>query len=472
MMSKLDMNLVKKSGIYFIGNFASKFIMAIMIPFYAYFVSVKELGLFDFSQTIMNTVAPVIFLALWEAILRFLIAEDEENKRVNIIATSVRITQIVIAILVLFSLIFAIIGNLITMYTLLMICAYGAAQMWQYYARALKYNQVYIKSSIVGTILNFIFLLLTVCVFNMGGDGLFWSYIIGQISIVVLIEKKVYVLSYLKKGSFNWLVLKTMLLFSAPLILNLASGWLISGAGRMIITNELGTYENGLFSFAMKFGTIVSMLGTVVSMALIEEAIIKSKDDGIDEYFSRTIQIVFKLFLSIGIMAIPLVSIFYYIISSTEYKSSYNMVPIFLMYSVLMTMSTNVGAIFQARNKTNLLFYTTLSGAIITILLSYIMVNSFGVFGVSIAQLSGAFVLLMTRWVFARRFIKFDIKWGKIICLAIVYILIVAVCSNGLSIVSMLLSLLLMLIVCYLNREMVTEVLKFRRKSKVANLPQ
>ncbi|AZB44663.1 hypothetical protein CEF21_21535 [Bacillus sp. FJAT-42376] len=466
-MSKGDKGIVKKTGLYFIGNFASKITMAAMIPFYAYFVTVEELGVFDYSQTIMYTVSPVIFVALWESILRFLLAETDIEKRQNVIATSIRTIQIIMFILLATIVATAIWSdNKIAMYTILMVCVYGIAQIWQYYARALKFNHIYVMASIWGTVLNFAISIVMICFLKMGGTGLFWSFIIGQSTIVIIIEFKLRILKYNRIGNFKWHILKHMLIFSIPLVLNLASNWIISGFGRIIITNKLGTYDNGLFSFAMKFGTVVSMLGTVISMALIEESIIKSKDEGIDKYFSKVIEIVFKLFLFICILAIPFIKLFYYFISGTEYFSTYNLVPFFLVYAIFMTMATNIGAIFQAKSKTNMLFYTTVIGAFVTISLALLMINKLGVLGVLFAQIVGALSMLVFRWLLAKKMIKLVVKWDKIIYLTAIYLIVVVICSKDFAF-SIFIGLLASLFALYVNKDLIRDLKNFNNNKQV-----
>ncbi|PPA69498.1 lipopolysaccharide biosynthesis protein [Jeotgalibacillus proteolyticus] len=467
-MSKIDKSIVKKTFIYFIGNFASKIIMAIMIPFYAYFVTVEELGVFDYSQTLMNIIAPIIFLALWEAVLRFLIIEDDQEKKNNIIFTSLAVVIVIILFLITFAaVVFFLSDNYIMLYTSIMICVYGAAQVWQYYARALAENKVYIQASVAGTIINFLLLIITVFLFDMGIDGLFWSYIIGQISIVIIIEKKIQIKKTLTGNTFEWDILKSMLVFSLPLVLNLASAWLIAGSGRIIIMQTLGAYESGLFSFAMKFGTIVSMFGTVISMALIEEAIIKSKQERIDEYFSNIIEVVFKLFLSICILAIPFIAIFYHFLPNKGYSESYSLVPLFLIYAIIMTMSTNVGAIFQARNSTKMLFYTTVAAALVTIILSLYLINILDVFGVMIAQVTGALTLLISRWFFANKLINLKVKWRDIIILILLYLLVIIVFKDNLNPLSIIISLFLVIAVLMLNKEMIVQLKNLKKVNKL-----
>ncbi|MDN4523951.1 lipopolysaccharide biosynthesis protein [Fictibacillus fluitans] len=453
-------SLAKKSGLYFIGNFASKIIMAAMVPFYAYYVSVQELGVFNYSQIIMNILSPITYLAIWEAILRLLVAEKDKEQRANVIATSLRFVQVVLFFLFLFSVIFAFNQNKVFMYTMLMICIYGAAQIWQYYARSLGFNHIYVVGSVTGTIVNFLMLVITMSFLNLGATSLFWSFILGQISIILVIEMKVHVFKYSKTGDFDWFILKRMLIFSVPLVLNLTSNWLIAGFGKIIIMYQLGAYANGLYSFAMNFGTIVTMVGSVISMALIEEAIIKSGEKEVDEYFSNVIENVFKLFLSLCVVAIPCISIFYNIISKTGYSKSYQLVPLFILYAIITTMATNVGAIFQAKNKTNQLFYTTIFGAVTTIVLSFLLVNFIGIQGVAIAQIFGALVMLTLRWIYAKKLIKFSVRWNKICILTLTYLFVGIVWLKGTNLMSFTVSIFAIMVVCYINKNILLRIKK------------
>src|SRR5690606_36744450 len=84
----LSNNIVKKSGIYFIGNLSSKIMSALLIPIYAFYVNSDDLGYFDFSQTIMGVISPIIILAIWEAVLKFVLSEDDTKIKKKIMTTS------------------------------------------------------------------------------------------------------------------------------------------------------------------------------------------------------------------------------------------------------------------------------------------------------------------------------------------------------------------------------------------------
>ena len=71
--------ILKKTGLYFIGNLSTKLLSAILVPLYAFYVNAEDLGAFDYSQTLLNIVVPIAFLCVWEAVLKFVLAEEEKD---------------------------------------------------------------------------------------------------------------------------------------------------------------------------------------------------------------------------------------------------------------------------------------------------------------------------------------------------------------------------------------------------------
>ena len=68
--------LLKKTGLYFIGNLSPKLLTILLIPIYAFYISSSELGYYDFTQTIMGILIPVVFVAIWESVLKYLLIEE------------------------------------------------------------------------------------------------------------------------------------------------------------------------------------------------------------------------------------------------------------------------------------------------------------------------------------------------------------------------------------------------------------
>ena len=80
------MNAYKKLGrntlIFTIGNIGSSLITFIMLPIYTNFLSTNEYGIIDFITVTLNFLLPILTLNIAEAILRFGIDKNYNNKKV------------------------------------------------------------------------------------------------------------------------------------------------------------------------------------------------------------------------------------------------------------------------------------------------------------------------------------------------------------------------------------------------------
>lgn len=455
-------NLLKKSGIYFIGNLSSKIMSALLIPIYAFYINAEELGYYELSKTMMGILAPIIVLAIWEAILKYVLSESNKFKQKKIISTSAIFTIAALLLFVILAFIYYMInGEEITYFGLIvtMIGLYTIATVWQYYARATANNRLYVTSGILSTVVNFTGVILLVVVLDLGLLGLILSYILGQLSMVLLIDKKLKIIRTLNFKEFDFAILKGMLIFSVPLVFNLTSAWFISGFGRLIITYNMGNNANGLYSFSNNFSMIINTIGAVVTMAVIEEAILSMNNTQSTEEFSETLQDIYIAFQTIGILSLPFISIFYEFLSSTDYSNSLIYVPGLLFYAITNTMASNVGSVFQAIGKTKYQFLTTALGGLMTFLISVILINHIGIFAVILGQIIGAVTMLISRYLFVNRFSSLELNWVPILNLYLVFLVLSIITINSHFIINLIIGLVLIGVVIYKNKEIINTLL-------------
>ncbi|GGA65151.1 lipopolysaccharide biosynthesis protein [Ornithinibacillus halotolerans] len=454
----LSKNLLKKTGIYAVGNLSSKIMSALLIPIYAFYISTNDLGYFDFSQTLMSVTSPIIVLAIWEAILKFVLSEDKLHIKTKMLTTAFVFSLIMSLVLILTVLIINSIFDLSIKYLGLisaMIVVHSLVYVWQYSARALERNKLFVVAGILSTIVNFILVLILIVYLRLGLLGLLLSYIFSQLSIIFFIERKISILSGLRLKNFEIKILRDMLVFSSPLVLNLISAWLISGFGRFLITVQLGNEANGLYSFSNRFSLLISMLGTVVTMAIIEEAILSAKEKRIDKEFGRTLESLFKIFQLFALVSVPIIVMFYNFISDTAYYNSLVFVPWLLLYAISNTMASNLGSAFQAISKTKYQFITTLLGAAITVVISIFLINSFGISAVIFGQLLGALTMLTSRYVLINKFISLKINWKPIVLRYIIFIVVTMICLNTAFYYNLAIAVLMVSIIAFQNKKLI-----------------
>lgn len=416
--------LVKKTGIYAVGNFASKITAALIIPIYAWFVAAEALGYYDYFLTLMTMLAPLCYMALWEAVLRFTIAETDAERLDGAVSAVFAMvagsTLFIIAISIVLCALFPDM-RLFVIYVALMTAVYGLAQVWQYFARSFRRSKLYAASGIIAALLNFVSILVLVCAARLQLEGLVISYVISQAAIVILIEGRLRVVRRFDSRRVDRRLMKKYLAFSCPMAINLLLSAFLAGFGRILVVNCLGADANGLYAFAMKFGALVTAVGGIFSMAVIEEAVLRIGKPGHEDFMEKVANSSMLLLLSLAIVALPLVKLLWPVLAGEEYASSLAMVPAFLAYGALTVEATVTGNVFNIVNKTHLGALSMLVGCIVTTAFSLVLIEPFGETAVAWSTAAGALSLLIMRYLIGRRYVPYRLHLGQATILCAVF---------------------------------------------------
>ena len=418
--------MIKKSITYFIGSFSTRLLTVCLVFLYAFYIDASDLGKYEYIQALVNIIVPIFYFSIWEAILKFVLSEkDEENKRKIITTSALFSIAISIIILFVFGIYYTFASKLQinTIYILLTYIVNGITWVWQNYAKTLQRNKTYVKSSIIGSVVHLITIIFLIIFANIKLDALFIANILGIFTTFFIIEKDLHVIKNIKKTDFDISILKKMIKYAFPLVITVIPVWVITGFGKIIIQNVLGSNANGIYSFAHKFTVIITFIGNILNMAITEEMFIIGKED-MDKDFSKIFQNLIEKFLSLTIIAIPFLIVFYKIISKTEYYMSKEYVPLLLLYALAMIMINNISTVFKVHEKAKEQSIATIIGASIAIIIMTGTINILGIMGVVLGQLCGILINLLLMLIFMKKYSKIKINYRKIIILMIIYSLV------------------------------------------------
>lgn len=405
--------LTRKFGVYLVGNVSTRLLGALLLPIYAFSVTPSEFGRYDLILTLGQMFAPLAFVAIWEAALRFLIAESElprDVARATIVTFSICCSLASLCVGGLFLLISAFDALDVIGVTLVAIL-FGLVQIWQFVARADHRSKLYMASGIWSALATFVLVICFVVILQWGLSGLIWSYVIGQLVILFAIEVRLGVLRSVNFRRVQFSALRAMLRYSAPLVLNLLSLALLTGFGKILIVATLGDSANGVYSFAMKFATIVVSLGTIISMSVIEEGILRAHSSGLAEFYSRVLGSLVTLLLMMICVAVPWINVFFELVRGTGYESARVLISPLMLFAVVSVLSTHFGSVFLTVSRTAVIGASTVVGAGVSIALSIILIHPLQVFGIALALVVGSFVTMVYRLSIARRHIPFRVHW-------------------------------------------------------------
>ncbi|WJG14457.1 polysaccharide biosynthesis C-terminal domain-containing protein [Gordonia sp. Swx-4] len=405
--------LIKTTGLYLLGTAGSKIVLASLIPIYAIWITPSDLGEFDFVQTAASILAPLVFVASWESVIRFAMGAD--RGRANRVIADLQWFAIVTGCSICVSAaVFYMLSNAEVAETILVVStllvAQGLAMLWQYSARSLSQRRLFAISGVVSAIVNVVLLLICCVLFDLGFVGLYVAYLISQIVIFTIIEVNC---RFLAKVSFFRLPsLQScgyLYRFSAPLVLNLIAMLAISGFGRLLITSRLGPEENGQYVLALKIGMLIAAVGSVLTMASIEETVSRIGSDSLSTFFGTMISGYWDVLLSLASLVIVFVWAMLPLLENTQYADAFNLVPAMVLFAVLSSMATTYGNAFQATLRMGAIAYTTMVAAAVCVGASLGLVEVWGATGVAAALCIGTLVLLLLRAVIAHRLIRFEL---------------------------------------------------------------
>ncbi|MBM6906444.1 oligosaccharide flippase family protein [Collinsella tanakaei] len=417
-------SLLKKTGIYFIGNVAAKVTAALIVPVYAFFVSSQNLGIYDYYITFAQMLSPLCFLAIWESILRYIMRESDSRKKEVLVSSVIAFCLLslaaVTAAAVIAMLLLPSFERDISGIAIMSICV-GIAQVWQYFARSFGETRLYAASGVVSALVSFGGILVFVCLLGHQLDGLVASYVLSQLTLIILIEIKLRLLSHFSLRHVSKRQIVQFVRFSSPLALNLLLLAFVTGFGRILITNVLGPESNGMYTFAMKFGTILTSLGSIFAMAVVEEAILRIGKADADRFFQSVSCCTLYILTGFGGMLLPIIQLFYYFISTTEYFESYVLVPCFISYGIATVLSTVAACVFQTAQKTNFIAITSFMGAVVTALGSYLGIRVLGCQGVAFGLFLGAFTMFLGRYFVGKKIIPYSLVSAKSVFILFCY---------------------------------------------------
>lgn len=396
-MSNKYRHLAHNTAIIAIGSFGSKVLSFLIVPLYTYTLSTSEYGIVDLFTTTMSLMIPFTTVLMQEAIIRFLAANEYDEKTVLNNSFFVFILGSVIVTLVL-----PVLQNWFPF----------KEYMWYFIAFVVigGYNRVFgenlratgkiIQYSIYGVLstfslvsLNIVFLLLL----RTGVVGYFRALVITEIICAIYITIAGRIIKKISVTSIDFLIMKDMLKYSIPLIPNNIMWWIMNAGDKYIINFFLGNDANGLYSLSMKIPTILSVMFTIFIQAWQLSAIEENNKKGQEEFYSRIFSIVVVFLMIIATISILMTKPIFSVAIDPSFYNAWKYVPVLCVATVFNCLATFCGITYMVTKTSIKAFTTTLIGAVINLAFNFILIQFIGLFGIAVGTGLGYIVVFLMR---------------------------------------------------------------------------
>lgn len=449
-------DLLNNIKFYFLGTFSTKLLQFLFIPIYSKYISTFDYGEFSLILSMIFLIVPLLFLSIWEGAFRFTIEEEGNEQK-----TLATVTKFYIALICIYSFFFFIISFFLEInykvWIWLMALGQIGASYWQYAARALKENKMYTFSTIMNSFISIVLNFILIIFFNWGIIALFIANTIGNLSMVFILEKRLKLLSSFKYYLFDKPLFIRIIYYSLPLSINAISWWMLSSFNNFVISSQLGVSQNGIYNIALRFGSILSLITSVVNMAWLEESFRCHEKDKEYIYFNKVLNLLTRIMFGGVIVLIPLTYIVYKFFVFGEYKTGVILTGIIYIGAIFNTLATHLGSVFLAQKKSHIMFLTTLTSGIITVILSLSLVYKWGLIGIIWSSTIGFIIMYLIRIGLLYKKIHLQINYRFIITMSILCISISHICNmnNSSVLFQSSMTILTMIIAFATNKELI-----------------
>ena len=415
------MKAINKLIYYGIGTFGSNVIYFLLVPFYSFFLSKSELGIYDLILASLTIITPVISVQISEAVYRELIDPDRRTQKPSQVFSSG--LSLVFAGLLLFVTAAFIIKQFFDyqiLYELILIqSSFTFYIFFQQTLRGLSLNKEY---ALMGTTNSFLLISFSITLIYFSRIEL--SNIILAISCAqtISITYAAYKINFFRLFDLKNIrkeKVYELLNYSFPLLPNTLSWWLIDLGSRYIILFFIGLEENGLYAVAARYAGIIALVNSIFILSWQDYVInSKSKTSSNTKKLSLNLNLFVAFQMGLVILLTSFSKELIYYTTPIAFHDAANYLPILLISSAFASFCGFYGAFYLKEKKTRKIFTTTFIGSTINIIFCVALINYFSLYAVAAASFVGFFVTFLIRYR------DFDIKlsFKKLMPLVFMYI--------------------------------------------------
>ena len=437
--------------VFAIGTVGAKVIMFFLLPIYTHYLSASELGAAELVVNFMNLLYPIATINILSSLLRYSMTNVNDKKEVLkstffIILIGCAITSVILYVINIKSSV-----QDWKHYLCILLFAYSMNQMLSVFAKSIGKTKICAIGGILYTVFLFIISVIFIVLFRRGTAGYLEGIIVANFLSICFYAIILKIHKYFSLKFVDWKLMKEMILFSIPLIINSISWWLTSFCDRFVLEMYSGTDSVGIYSVASKIPMLVSTVASIFMQAWVLSAIKEYEREEKTNLYDDVFEKFSSLFMCWAAVIIcickPLVSL----IVSQTFFDSWVYVPLLLCGAVFNGFGTFFSALYTSAKKNVSVMLTTLSGAVVNIILNFILIPNYGIYGAVIATMISQLVVMIYRMIDSKRFIVINYSITKFI---LVTVILVLECVMSITIDSITLSTVCMLIVFALyNRE-------------------
>ncbi len=407
-MEKKYKSLLTDILVFALGSFGSRILLFLLVPLYTNLLTEEEYGIGDLVFTTAQLLLPVVSLAIFNGLVRYGLVKEYKKEDAFFCSTIVFL-----------------LGSIFCICATPALQLYNPVSEWKWYlcsyvivlfasSNILNYlkvkdsNKLYSVLSILHAMLLVIFNLIFLAGLQLGVQGYLLSSIISSAIIALLgfFINRMYL--DLHNASYNSILMRKMLVYSIPFILNDISWWIIHSSDKIMIEWMMNASVLGIYTAAAKLPALINVFSSVFTQAWRLSSI-KEYDDSNDKLFYSKVFQYFTIFIfGICICIVSVVKPFMNIYVGQAFFSAWQYVPLLLVGATFSAISAFAGSLYGAMEKSKSIMTTTFISGLINIFVNLLLIPICGVWGAVIGTVVSYVLVAILRLWDVHRYIEID----------------------------------------------------------------
>jgi len=427
-------DLVKDTFIFAIGNIGSKIILFFLVPLYTAYMTQAQYGTSDLIFTIAQLILPFVTIVIHDALIRFGLSKDEKPEDVLLASYTVLTIGTIVTIIItpLFGLYRPIAMWKWQLSSYIILSAFNSSNM--NYLKVKGKNVCYTVIGLVHTALMAALNIILLVVYRLGIEGYLLASIGSMFASVVLSTVFGKIPTDLKKAKFRKDLMMRMAKYSAPLILNNISWWVVHSSDKVMVEMMMDAKALGLYTVSAKIPALINVMINIFSQAWGISSVREFENSNDTKFYSAVLEVYSFICFGASIIFIAVTKPFMHLYVSENFFDSWRYVPTLLTAAAFASIAYYYGSLYGALKKSGRNMATTLLAAVVNILVNYVGIKAVGIYGAAIGTLVAYIVMASVRMIDVGRFIKIQIRWGRFLtvcALSLIQTLFVTLDLNG-----------------------------------------
>jgi len=412
--------LVFNTGIFAIGTFGSKILIILLTRLYAHNMNPVNNGIKDLLETMLLFMQPLFTFALQEYLIRFGLDKDYDKREVFTTSGVITLTGMVLMALIVPFLHFVPLFSFFRGYGILFILYVTMSSLrmlCQNFVRSREMVKLFSLDGILATLTFFIFNMMFILGLRMGVRGFLLAVILSDSCSVLFLCIAAKLRSFMGAEYFNKALAKEMMRFALPLIPTIVMWAVTSLSDRLFLKqmhsdrHELGEGAVGIYYFANRIPSLISIVSTIFFQAWSMSAITESNSADRNRFYGKIYNayesIMFLAAAALLVIIKPVTTFLVPADKHAEYADVYIYTPILVVAVVFMCFCQFLGSIYSAIKRPQNSFWTALVACGVNIPMNYFLIPAWGIQGAAVATFLSYVISFWARIIDARYYVPF-----------------------------------------------------------------